>query len=128
MNKQIEQVKQFSEATVRPDAKLSPFNFHKMLGNIQLEEAKELVKAIEERNEVEIADAVVDNIYVAIYVANAYGFQEKLVELFDAVQKSNMTKVNPDTGKVVYREDGKILKGPFYISPTEDIKRILGVS
>lgn len=42
-------------------------------------------------------------------MANVYRIP--LLAAFDAVHASNMTKVDPETGRVLYREDGKVLKG-----------------
>jgi len=48
--------------------------------------------------------------------------QHKIEEVFDEIQRSNMSKLGAD-GKPVYREDGKVLKGPDYFKP--NIKKIL---
>jgi predicted HAD superfamily Cof-like phosphohydrolase len=47
--------------------------------------------------------------------------QHKIEEVFDAIQESNMSKLDED-GKPIYREDGKVLKGPNYFKP--NIKNI----
>jgi len=41
-----------------------------------------------------------------------------IVAAYEIVHASNMSKVNPETGKPVRREDGKILKGPNYVAPS----------
>jgi predicted HAD superfamily Cof-like phosphohydrolase len=128
VQKQVEQVKQFHTSTDQPVSALTDVGFGKLRGKLQVEEALELKQAIEDNNMVEIADAVIDSLYVAIGAAVAYGFSDKLDELFDAVHKSNMSKLDPATGKAIYREDGKILKGPDFKPPTDDIKRILGLT
>ena len=43
-------------------------------------------------------------------------------EVFDEIQRSNMSKLGED-GKPIYREDGKVLKGPNYFKP--DFSRII---
>ena len=48
--------------------------------------------------------------------------QHKIEEVFDEIQKSNMSKLGAD-GKPIFREDGKVLKGPNYFKP--DINSIL---
>ena len=63
---------------------------------------------------VEILDAIVDSIYVLIGMAVAFGFD--LQGAFDEVQRSNMSKLGAD-GKPLYREDGKVLKGPNFRPP-----------
>lgn len=121
MEKQIQQVLEFHK-TYRCGTNIK--TFEPFRGDLQIEEAKELKQAIEDRNMVEIADAVMDSIYVAIGTAVHFGFHDKLIALFDAVHKSNMSKVDAD-GNPIIREDGKVLKGPNYKPPTEDIESIL---
>jgi predicted HAD superfamily Cof-like phosphohydrolase len=48
--------------------------------------------------------------------------QDKIEEVFNEIQRSNMSKLGED-GKPIYREDGKVLKGPNYFKP--NIKAIL---
>lgn len=69
---------------------------------------------------VEIADALADIIYIACGTAVAYGIP--LDRVFAEVHRSNMSKLGED-GKPIYREDGKVLKGPNYTPP--DVKGIL---
>lgn len=68
----------------------------------------------------EIADALGDIIYIAYGTAVAYGLPMK--EIFDEIHRSNMSKLGED-GKPIYREDGKVLKGPNYTPP--DIASII---
>ena len=51
------------------------------------------------------------------------GFYHGLVGV-DDVHRSNMSKLDAD-GKPIYREDGKVLKGPNYSAP--NIKEVLGL-
>jgi hypothetical protein len=44
-------------------------------------------------------------------------------EVFLEIQRSNMSKLD-ENGKPIYREDGKVMKGPNYFKP--DIKAVLG--
>jgi predicted HAD superfamily Cof-like phosphohydrolase len=69
---------------------------------------------------VEIADALGDIIYIAYGTGVAYGLP--MDEIFNEIQRSNMSKLGED-GKPIYREDGKVLKGPNYSKP--DIKGII---
>lgn len=121
MEKQIKQVKEFH---VLFNREINVPDFNPLRGSLQIEEALELKKAIENHDMVEIADAVMDSLYVAIGTAVHFGFHDKLIALFDAVHKSNMSKVDAE-GNPIIREDGKVLKGPNYKPPTEDIGRIL---
>lgn len=45
-----------------------------------------------------------------------HGLQHKIEEVFDEIQRSNMSKLGED-GKPIYREDGKVLKGSNYFKP-----------
>lgn len=59
--------------------------------------------------------------------ASAHLFSIPLDSVVEAIHKSNMTKLGED-GKPIFREgDRKVMKGPNYQTPTEDIKRLLGV-
>ncbi|HXL72648.1 MAG TPA: nucleoside triphosphate pyrophosphohydrolase family protein [bacterium] len=129
MEKQIRQLEEFHRAygvAMNEPIGSVPTKGQSIRGKLQVEEAEEIQTAIEKGDLVEIADGVIDSIYIAIGTAVAYGFQHKLPALFDAVHRSNMSKLGPD-GKPLYREDGKVIKGPNFKPPTEEIKRILGI-
>ena len=66
------------------------------------------------RDTVETADALADLIYVIYGMALETGID--LASVLAEVQRSNMSKLGAD-GKPVYREDGKVLKGPDYFPP-----------
>ena len=70
----------------------------------------------------EVADALGDMLYILCGTIIEHGMQHKIEEVFEEIQKSNMSKLGAD-GKPIYREDGKVLKGPGYFKP--DIKSIL---
>ena len=80
------------------------------------EELNELKKAINDNDLVEIADALCDLQYVLSGAVLEFGLGEKFVTLFNEVQRSNMSKLGED-GKPIYREDGKVMKGPNYFKP-----------
>lgn len=94
-----------------------------MRRNILLEEVEELCEASEKDDLVEIADALADIVYIAYGTALTYGIDLDCV--LAEVHKSNMSKLGPD-GLPIYREDGKILKGPNYFKP--NIRGALGGS
>lgn len=56
-----------------------------------------------------------------LYVTYGFGltFGLPLQEVFEEVHRSNMSKLGDD-GKPIYREDGKVLKGPNYKAPNLD--------
>lgn len=88
--------------------------------DILKEEWEEYIDAEEADDMVEVADALADMIYIAYGTALSYGIP--LDEVLAEVQRSNMSKLGED-GKPIYREDGKVLKGPNFSEP--DIKSIL---
>ena len=119
MTNEINQVKDFHEKFNIP---VSDYPDHisperqKLRIDILQEEVNELAKAMSEDNMVEIADGIVDCIYILFGTAVEYGFHQKLEAMFNEVHRSNMSKLGKD-GKPIYREDGKVLKGPGYSPP-----------
>tara|TARA_B100001113_G_scaffold63456_1_gene48544 strand:+ start:186 stop:569 length:384 start_codon:yes stop_codon:yes gene_type:complete len=85
-----------------------------------VEELNELIDAKEDKDLIGIADALTDILYVTYGAGHAFGID--LDECFREVQRSNMSKLGED-GKPIYREDGKVLKGPNYSEP--DLKKTL---
>lgn len=81
--------------------------------SILVEEVMELQYAT---THVDALDAITDILYVLLGTAHAYGLADKLEAAFNEVHRSNMTKVMPD-GKVLKREDGKIIKPDTYEPP-----------
>ena len=86
------------------------------------EENNEYLEAARKKDLVEIADALGDKLYILCGTILAHGLQDKIVEVFNEIQRSNMSKLSAE-GKPVIREDCKILKGPNYFKP--NIKSIL---
>ena len=86
------------------------------------EELDELHYAIDNKDMVEIADALGDLLYVVYGAGHAFGID--LDECFKEIHASNMSKLGPD-GKPITREDGKVLKPDTFFPP--DLKTILGV-
>lgn len=74
----------------------------------------ELIPAIERGDLVEIADGIVDLLYVTYGTAVAYGIDADIV--FEEAHKANMRKAGDD-GLPIVREDGKILKNPNWTPP-----------
>ena len=86
------------------------------------EENLEYLKAAKDNDIVEIADALGDMLYILCGTIISHGLQEKIEEIFQEIQNSNMSKLG-ENGKPIYREDGKVLKGPKYFKP--NINKIL---
>lgn len=78
------------------------------------EELEELKEAMENKDMVGVADALTDILYVTYGAGSAFGID--LDACFNEVHNSNMSKLGKD-GNPIYREDGKILKGPDYFEP-----------
>ncbi|MDA9077442.1 nucleoside triphosphate pyrophosphohydrolase family protein [Candidatus Pelagibacter sp.] len=78
------------------------------------EELEELKEAMENKDLLEVADALTDILYVTYGAGHAFGID--LDKCFEEVQSSNMSKLGED-GKPIYNESGKVLKGPKYFKP-----------
>ncbi|UZH54615.1 nucleoside triphosphate pyrophosphohydrolase family protein [Salinimicrobium tongyeongense] len=83
------------------------------------EENEEYLVAAQKGDLPEIADALGDMLYILCGTILEHGLQHKISEVFDEIQRSNMSKLGED-GKPIYREDGKVLKGPKYFRPNFD--------
>jgi predicted HAD superfamily Cof-like phosphohydrolase len=86
------------------------------------EENEEYLEAANNGDLVEVADALGDMLYILCGTIIEHGMQDKIEDVFNEIQRSNMSKLGAD-GKPIYREDGKVLKGPNYFKP--NIKEIL---
>jgi predicted HAD superfamily Cof-like phosphohydrolase len=84
--------------------------------NLMKEENEEYFEAAQNGDLIEVADALGDMLYILAGTIIEHGMQDKIVEVFDEIQRSNMSKLGED-GKPIYREDGKVLKGPNYFKP-----------
>ena len=78
------------------------------------EELEELKEAMENKDLLEVADALTDILYVTYGAGHAFGID--LDKCFEEVQNSNMSKLGED-GKPIYNELGKVMKGPKYFKP-----------
>ena len=137
MNEWVRQVKDFHETyglPVKKQGELGQMDFEEMKSLLELrsrlikEEANETVKAmadyvklteenkLDERKDAhkEILDGIGDTIVVCIGAALALGID--IEEVMKRIYASNMSKLDKD-GKPIYREDGKVLKGPNFFNP-----------
>ena len=78
------------------------------------EELEELKEAMENKDLLEVADALTDILYVTYGAGHAFGID--LDKCFEEVQNSNMSKLGED-GKPIYNDKGKVMKGPNYSEP-----------
>jgi predicted HAD superfamily Cof-like phosphohydrolase len=120
IKKEIAAVQEFHEAfgleiqhqpTVALDEKVIDLRY-----NLMKEENEEYLEAAQAGDLVEVADALGDMLYILCGTIISHGFQDKIEAVFDEIQRSNMSKLGTD-GKPIYREDGKVMKGPNYFKP-----------
>ena len=120
MKKQLDAVKQFHKSFglgIQEKPTISISEEKKYLRyNLMKEENEEYLQAALNNDLVEVADALGDMLYILCGTMLEHGMQHKIEEVFDEIQKSNMSKLGKD-GKPIYREDGKVLKGPDYFKP-----------
>ena len=119
MEKQIKQVESFHNAFLEKNAEspeLVSENTFLLRHRLMQEENDEYLEACWQGDIVGIADALGDQLYILCGTILKHGLQDKIVEVFDEIQRSNMSKLGED-GKPIFREDGKILKGPNYFRP-----------
>jgi predicted HAD superfamily Cof-like phosphohydrolase len=86
------------------------------------EENEEYLEAANNNDLVEVADALGDMLYILCGTIIEHGLQYKIEDVFNEIQRSNMSKLG-EHGEPIYREDGKVLKGPNYFKP--DILKVL---
>ena len=90
--------------------------------DLMKEENEEYLEAANNNDMIEVADALGDMLYILCGTIIEHGMQHKIEAVFEEIQRSNMSKLGAD-GQPIYREDGKVLKGPNYFKP--NIKQIL---
>ncbi len=120
MKEKIEAVEKFHKAfglgvNKKPKADLGRTK-NLLRFNLMDEENKEYMEAAENNDLVEVADALGDMLYILCGTILEHGMQHKIEKVFEEIQRSNMSKLGGD-GKPIYREDGKVLKGPNYFKP-----------
>ena len=117
MQKQLNAVKEFHQAfglgvSETPKGDLGESK-NRLRYNLMKEENEEYLEAVQNDDKIEIADALGDMLYILCGTIIEHGLQHKIEEVFDEIQRSNMSKLGED-GKPIYREDGKVMKGPNY--------------
>ena len=113
----FQKVKKFMK-TFGQEVKLKPsFSTEKINDlryNLVKEELEELKQAIDNKDLLEVADALTDILYVTYGAGHAFGID--LDKCFEEVQNSNMSKLGDD-GKPIYNDAGKVMKGPNFYKP-----------
>ena len=110
-------VKTFMETfgqEVKTKASFSTDKINNLRYELIKEELEELKVAMENKDFLEVADALTDILYVTYGAGHAFGID--LDKCFEEVQSSNMSKLDED-GKPIYNESGKVMKGQKYFKP-----------
>jgi len=120
MKDKIEAVQRFHDAfkigyRTSPKANLG-VSKNQLRFNLMKEENEEYFEAAQNNDLVEVADALGDMLYILCGTIIEHGLQHKIEAVFEEIQRSNMSKLGED-GQPIYREDGKVLKGPKYFKP-----------
>ena len=106
------------EVKIKPSFSTDKIN--KLRIDLIKEELEELTEAMNNKDLLEVADALTDILYVTYGAGHAFGID--LDKCFNEVQSSNMSKLGED-GKPIYNEAGKVMKGPNYFKP--DLSKFL---
>jgi predicted HAD superfamily Cof-like phosphohydrolase len=125
MKEQLKAVEQFHNVFLQENGTepgLLPENDFLLRYKLMAEENDEYKEACWNGDLIEVADALGDQLYILCGTILKHGLQHKIEEVFNEIQRSNMSKLGAD-GKPIFREDGKIQKGPGYSQP--DINKIL---
>ena len=99
---------------VKDKPSFSTDKINKLRLDLIKEELNELIEAMNNKDLLEVADALTDILYVTYGAGHAFGIN--LDKCFEEVQNSNMSKLD-DNGKPIYNKHGKVMKGPNYFKP-----------
>lgn len=107
---------------VNRELTLNDYEQATLYGELIREETQELLEGLRNRDFVEIADGAADLIWVVLGLCNTVGIP--INPVWREIMLSNMSKI-PSDGRVIRREDGKILKPDSYFPP--NIEKVLGL-
>ena len=126
MNEAIGHVRTFHDAfgIANAEAPVADIGDREALLRYKLirEENEEYLDAALRGDPVEVADALGDILDILCGTLLKHGLGHTIDAVFREIQRSNMSKLGED-GRPIYREDGKVLKGPGYFRP--DIAAVL---
>ena len=105
---------------VKSQPSFSTDKVNKLRYDLIKEELDEFKDALDNKDFLEVADALTDILYVTYGAGHAFGID--LDKCFEEVQNSNMSKLDKN-GKPIYNENGKVMKGPKYFKP--DLSKFL---
>jgi len=118
MKEQLEAVKIFQKAfgqNVSSTPTLISKEKAELRYQLGLEELNEYSVAVVEGNLVEVADSLVDQLYILCGTILEHGMQEIIEDCFREVQRSNMSKLDDDGKPIINGENGVL-----------DLKRAMG--
>lgn len=126
LQRTIHHVREFHDAfgienADTPTGQISQQDFE-LRHRLMHEENEEYLEAARRGDLVEVADALGDMLYILCGTILKHGLHEKIEEVFEEIQRSNMSKLDAD-GNPIYRADGKVMKSDQYFRP--DIRAIL---
>lgn len=125
MLKQIEQVRKFHVSFGQPVLEvptIPSIERIKLRHKLLMEEANELNDAAVEGDIVEVADGIVDCLYILFGTAHEFGLADLLNDMFKEVNRSNFSKLDKD-GNAIYNEYGKVIKSELFTKP--NLKEII---
>lgn len=116
----IQAVEQFHDAfrianNYQPTTNLTEADIE-LRHRLMQEENDEYLEAAKRGDLVEVADALGDQLYILCGTILKHGLQDKIIEVFQEIQRSNMSKLDAN-GMPIYREDGKVMKSDLYFKP-----------
>ena len=123
--KQIEQVRNFHKAFNQPVLDFPTIPNRERIAlrhRLLTEEVFELHDASFKGDIVEVADGIVDCLYILFGTAHEFGLADFINDLFKEVHRSNMSKLDKD-GNPIYNEYGKVIKSELFTKP--DLKKII---
>jgi predicted HAD superfamily Cof-like phosphohydrolase len=125
MQEQLNKVATFHRVFKQKDGtepQLLPENDFLLRHTLMAEENEEYLEACKQKDMIEIADALGDQLYILCGTILKHGMQNIIEDVFNEIQESNMSKLD-ENGEPLFREDGKIMKSNKYFPP--NIARIL---
>jgi predicted HAD superfamily Cof-like phosphohydrolase len=129
MNKQLNQVKQFQTAfgqEINNKPTLVNSTLYNLRFKLMKEENEEYLAAVINNDLVEVADALGDMLYILCGTILTHGFQHKIEEVFDEIQRSNMSKLDENGKPIINGKNGffdpkkafgKVLKSSKFSEP-----------
>jgi predicted HAD superfamily Cof-like phosphohydrolase len=120
MKVQLNTVNEFNKAFLIGEAPKAPTLIDWSQAGLRFklmnEENEEYLEACRDRDLVEIADALGDQLYLLCGTILAHGMQDVIERVFNEIHRSNMSKLD-ENGQPILRDDGKIKKGNNYFKP-----------